>query len=694
MLLLVKTNLKIMRQFAKPLLLFLILFISFASNSQSNIEYGRTYNDRLPKEFQLDVPELREHIYDQIPEEYKSKRFNRSVYRYSSINAISISQLIASGLVYSDWPELENYFNEILQKVMPTELKKDSIIQVYIFRDASVNAFMTPSGQAFINIGLLTWVENESELASVIAHELAHRMRYHSLQDFINSETDAFNSGLFISERKKTEFSVNQELEADSLSMVWLKNAGYSLSGSLNSFRTLERIKVQAIRRQPRRLKFKRTTHPTSTERLEQLNTFMESNSNTEGKNYLISESKFQKFQKEAKSESLKILLNDFEYNSCLESAFRFHLFDPNNIEYIYYMLESIRRKCYLDPSSWSKNFITSYYYEHLKYGEDGSKVKKINMEEHLFDSFDREIMAINPRKISKIKARFYWQDSPKFTTYNEAYNFFYKVAEILNCKECVLSNALSLTEDPKKMTEALKVYISQDSIAHRTYAQKLLNGNIKAGLSNKKLLIFNEFDAYVRQGQETIPITIQSDYKDDNLVQLYDSVVTRFKNRTPLFLPSLKQAQLNDYLMLDELETFSMHATVSKGQRAELYILDPRFLDMFARYGVNEIEFVNCRYGEYRKAEEGIDSYQDVLNTTYDALFKQSKRTRFLETQISSLVMIEGLPMKIRWYSGESKLKFNQVGQEAIIQELRQQIRYKELKSEKLEQLMHREIR
>ena len=43
-----------------------------------------------------------------------------------------------------------------------------------IIRSSAINAFATPGGYVYINQGLINLVENESELASVLAHEIAH----------------------------------------------------------------------------------------------------------------------------------------------------------------------------------------------------------------------------------------------------------------------------------------------------------------------------------------------------------------------------------------------------------------------------------------------------------------------------------------------------------------------------------------
>lgn len=55
-------------------------------------------------------------------------------------------------------------------------------VKVTVLRSQEINAFAMPGGFLFINTGLLEKVENESELAGVIAHELAHVSARHGAQ--------------------------------------------------------------------------------------------------------------------------------------------------------------------------------------------------------------------------------------------------------------------------------------------------------------------------------------------------------------------------------------------------------------------------------------------------------------------------------------------------------------------------------
>ena len=125
----------------------------------------------------------------------------------------------------------------------------------------------------------------------------------------------------------------------------------------------------------------------------------------------------FNKYKEESKGEILSILLDQTEYYECIDQAFKFHIFDPSNPIYIYYLMEGIRRNCYLFPNIWTKNFITHRHFDTQKYVNEN---KKILSEDHIFVKFPLEILGIAKNEAQKIKAKFYWKtgdEGPKFIT-------------------------------------------------------------------------------------------------------------------------------------------------------------------------------------------------------------------------------------------------------------------------------------
>ena len=314
------------------LAILLVFLIPYFATSQVDIKFGRTNSDTLPERFQINTPELREHIYSGIPEDLRNNSFPRSTFRFADQASIQLSYLFSSGRVYNDWPSLEEYLNDILKKVMPEELAKDSLIHVYLLKNGRFNAFMTPAGMIFMNIGVFDDVKDEATLAGILTHELAHYYLKHSIAEYVKQERGDFKPGFLLSNKgAHSRFSVQNELDADSLAMVWLHDSGYHLDGLIQSFSIMERLEENWLSRQKDTWEVEETTHPLSEKRLEKLEAYKETLSDQAGSHFQINKQQFFKFRESIKPEILKTLLHNFAYFTCIEKAFKFHLFDPNN---------------------------------------------------------------------------------------------------------------------------------------------------------------------------------------------------------------------------------------------------------------------------------------------------------------------------------------------------------------------------
>ncbi len=88
-----------------------------------------------------------------------------------------------NGLIYSD-SQLEDYLNQVAAKLTPPDLPPDLVIRVKVIKDPYLNAFAYPNGMIYIHSGLLARMENESQLAVVLAHEMTHCINRHALRAF------------------------------------------------------------------------------------------------------------------------------------------------------------------------------------------------------------------------------------------------------------------------------------------------------------------------------------------------------------------------------------------------------------------------------------------------------------------------------------------------------------------------------
>ena len=676
------------------LLMALWPILLFAQAPQKHNTFGRTYSDTLPDEFLIDIGAVREHTYNAIPAELKEVKYPRPCYYFADVTSVELSLQLTNGTIYSDWPKLENYVNEVLQKVIPEELKGDKEIKAYIVKSPGLNAYMTPSGKTFIYLGLLDHIQTEAALASVLAHELAHYYLDHSIKGYLKYDRGDFRPGIFGLNRKASNrFSVDNEFQADSLEMIWLHRAGYHISGALEIFQAIQRYDERHLLRYENKWELEEDTHPTTNKRLLQLKNFYKNNDLKPGKTALVSQERLDAFKEEIKPEMLRIALEYRAYRYCIELGFKFHIFDPNNSVYIYYIMEAIRRRAYSRIDFWNEKFLTEPYHDIVKNIStvDRAKVKR---KAHVFERIPSDILCLPPSELSKVQAKFYWQGEPKFITNEEAFMFFYRLGELLGQPECILSNALSMSFDKEARNKLLEKYLSYDTINYRDYAQALLDDQIESSLQDKKLCIVNTFFHYVTHGEEEF---IVRDEKANDLGivrEIFKDAVKPFDNRQYLFLNDLRYSSINEYLLLEQMETLSYISTGSWGEETKLHLVDPRYWEIMKKYQVNEIEFVNCLYYDRRKHDVNLENYKALTSQNYEDFLSQTKRYRYIELFITSVREIRNSAMKIRYHHEWSQLDFKTAAKSQISDIVTNAIKGKELQTKETNRIYRNSMR
>ena len=89
-----------------------------------------------------------------------------------------VREMRASGAYMND-PEVNDYLQELghrLTSVSP-DVKQD--FEFFAVPDSQINAFALPGGFIGVNTGLILLTQSESELASVLAHEISHVTQHH-----------------------------------------------------------------------------------------------------------------------------------------------------------------------------------------------------------------------------------------------------------------------------------------------------------------------------------------------------------------------------------------------------------------------------------------------------------------------------------------------------------------------------------
>jgi len=151
-------------------------------------------------------------------------------------------RIIASfGGVYSD-RQAEIMLAKIVGRLLAAADQPNAKFTVTILDSADVNAFALPGGYVYVTRGILALANDSSELAAVLAHEIAHVTLRHARARSNRTRTteivDRVVTGVFgsavdadqVAQRSKRSlaaFSQNQELEADREGVMIAGKAGY-----------------------------------------------------------------------------------------------------------------------------------------------------------------------------------------------------------------------------------------------------------------------------------------------------------------------------------------------------------------------------------------------------------------------------------------------------------------------------------
>ena len=112
-------------------------------------------------------------------------------------------------------------------------------IRVYALRTPYFNASMAPNGMMQVWSGLLLRMENEAQLAAILAHEIGHYLQRHSLEQLRDAKARAAFAtvmiplgvygliGQLVALGGAYAFSRDQERDADRISIQLMRTAGY-----------------------------------------------------------------------------------------------------------------------------------------------------------------------------------------------------------------------------------------------------------------------------------------------------------------------------------------------------------------------------------------------------------------------------------------------------------------------------------
>ena len=169
--------------------------------------------------------------------------------------------------------------DDIGQKVAKVCQRRYISFHFKVLKGDDVNAFSLPGGYVYIFEGILKNVKSDDELASVIAHEVGHIASRHNIKRLqgslganvllILASLSPADSGVKGDSAQAItelmlEYSRENEMEADRLSVKYLKAAGYNPEGAATFLKTMKNIMAKAPLKPYRPYR----THPYLSERM------------------------------------------------------------------------------------------------------------------------------------------------------------------------------------------------------------------------------------------------------------------------------------------------------------------------------------------------------------------------------------------------------------------------------------------
>ncbi|ACL60740.1 M48 family metalloprotease [Methylobacterium nodulans] len=176
--------------------------------------------------------------------------------------------------------------SDVTDRLVKATERPDETYAVTLLDSPAVNAFALPNGRLYVTRGLLALANDSSELAAVLAHEIAHVTLRHAnarTEMALRSElvskvvADVLKdpaTGALLQDQSRfvlAKFSRSQEFEADQTGVRTLSRAGYDPFGAARFLNSLNRATAlragSGIPTEPDLL----ATHPSTPERITQV---------------------------------------------------------------------------------------------------------------------------------------------------------------------------------------------------------------------------------------------------------------------------------------------------------------------------------------------------------------------------------------------------------------------------------------
>jgi hypothetical protein len=353
---------------------FLLFFcwIWGASYAQEQDYHPLECSGEIPREWLISSSAKYEREVNKIKSQKVKGKKKKDRKKYALETSYILDDLLQTGLVlFND--SLSNYFNDVIKVLQETAaVRTPNKVTVYTLRSPSVNAFATPRGNVFVTMGLLAQVENEAQLAFILAHELVHVMEKHNLKMYLEAVDIERETGKMGNRRKvlenatfdqaiiaKNNYSKELESEADEKGLELFLQTRYSTS-SLNTVFDVLKYAYLPFDDVPFDRSFferpnysfpeeywleeinpiagveededdSKSTHPNLKARRSAVREVIEKSDDKGKSNFLVSEDRFTRLQRFARMEIPMLYLHNEDFGNAVYAAYLLLREEPQN---------------------------------------------------------------------------------------------------------------------------------------------------------------------------------------------------------------------------------------------------------------------------------------------------------------------------------------------------------------------------
>jgi len=500
---------------ALVLALILVYNITFSQKINYNNYEPLKSSGPIPDDFRLNSKEnFESHLIKPTSKQKEEINYKKEKYIVSTYK--QIDDLLKSGFVSFNDP-ISNYANRVLKTVLKNDKELSSKLRVYLLKSTNVNAASYNNGIILISVGLISQLQNEAQLAYILAHESIHYKNGHHIKGFLNREkSNEYKYKLSYDDRLNSYFSYSKdnELEADKEAFQkYYKNSGYSIQEAekifdilLYSYLPFDEIEFDFGIFESEYYKFPKKLIKEETDEISAIENYNDVNSThpnilkrkkyvermvgdieQTGSKFIVSENEFKEAQKAARFE--------LSYLYRIENAFEKAIYNS------FLLLRSNPDNKYLKTNIGESLYGLNYYKNSSSYSKAHVRYKKI---EGLSQRVNYFFEKIKKSELNIITLRYLWKLHNQF----EGDQYINALADS-TINEVAKNFKDDLSSFPTKVNKIIK-----DSLSKEEYEQLSKTDKIKYNKRRKSDVNYyfysfvgvkNTFDLFEKYDKEVI---------------------------------------------------------------------------------------------------------------------------------------------------------------------------------------------